>query len=220
MILTDRFLGFAEHPHTSQGENKMAWLQREVIFEARIEYRTSERRITENSKIQHIEESVKQTLIVDLPKDLDLLFGVKAKIHIRGTRYGSLSVFFGAILAAYGILSAYKDFWDSVELIRQQAEDLLNNTLNRGGRREFNIRVSTRYPMGYRRSLLQRDVAILLHDIRHELVFRARDRDQVRPYEMYRPRRDGLFYFLLILCIIESAVIGLLVYGAVMQVYF
>lgn len=192
--------------------------KREAIFEARIErmgHADSEQSSISDEELRRIEEVVVRTLTVDLPTDLERLFGVEAEIHIKGTRYGSLSVFFGAVVGAYVILSRYKGFYESVELIRQQAKDLLKAALRRLGR--FSVDVYTRYPSvralesGWFRGLRKHIPAPFLAEFLSATW---------PPNEGYRPRRDGFFYFLLTLCIVELVVIGLLVYGAVMKTYF
>jgi hypothetical protein len=189
--------------------------KQEVIFEAKVEYSENDRSIREGKENHRIEEVVVRTLTLHLPRDLDLLFGLKVDIYIKGTRYGSLSVFFGAVLAAYGILSGYKGFYESAKLIREQAEDILEAALSRLG--EFRVDVSTRYPsMETLNSMWFKKFKKYTRDPFEAELLAA----TMPPYEMYQLRRDGFFYFLLALSIVELVVIGLLVYGAVIKTYF
>jgi hypothetical protein len=130
-----------------------------------------------------------------------------AKQHEPSTRSGHtrLIIIFGAILSAYEIVSSFKDFSDSIQLIREEADKLIQVAVRRFG--SFDTRVSVRYPkIDDDRDMMRR----MKMDIEFQSAWR----------EVYRSRYDGFFYFLLCLCIIQFIIIALLVYGAVMRTYF
>ena len=194
--------------------------KREAIFEAKVEYFTDQdslrnHRISENSKErQVIEDLVTQTLTVTLPRELESLFGLKVLIYIKGKRYGSLSVFFVAVLGTYVAVSRYKNFYESIRLIKQQAHDLLTIALRPYG--NFSVGVYDRYPMvddpywedwGFPPVRRYPPVNLEPEFLGSEL-------------QVYQRKRDGFFWFLFALCIMALGGIGLLVYGAVVKMYF
>ena len=120
----------------------MPRFRREAIFEATVDYRGS--RSLDAREDRHIEDLVVRTLLEELPRELDQVFGLSVEVRVIRTRYHSLSVFFGAAVAAYGLLSGYKGIYDSIELIRQQAADLLGLALRQAG--DFNVNVYGRLP--------------------------------------------------------------------------
>jgi hypothetical protein len=190
--------------------------RREVVFEARVESAEKGARLTPSGENGSVEDTVIRTLTAELPGEMRRLFGVEVEIHIKGTRYGSLSVFFGAVLTAYGLLSGYKGFSESMNLIRQQADDLLTGALRRLG--SYSVNVYERYPgteelddWSPRYRWLRRRYP---PDLVGEILARAEP-----TYEVVPPRRDGFFYFLLTLCIVEMAAMGLLVWRAVVHTY-
>ena len=181
----------------------MPVLRREAIFEATVDYRDS--RNLDVREDRHIEDLVIRTLLEELPRELDSIFGLQVQVRIRGKRYHSLSVFFGVAVAAYGLLSGYKGIYDSIELIRQQAADLLELALRQPD--DLNVNVYSRFP--------NRDWFEPEMFLRRRFPWR-----HVATAEESRPVRDGFFYFLLAFSIVELVVIGMLVYGAMMMTYF
>ena len=173
----------------------------EVIFEVKVDYVQQDRQHQADIENRRVDEIVIRTLTVELPQELEHLFGVSAEINIKGTRSGSIIVFFAVVVTAYGVLSGYKGLVESVELIRDHARDLINIALSRFG--DFNVSVSARYP-SFRHSPFERDLVAAL------------------PYnaEYQPPQRDGFFYFLFAFSILELLVIAVLVGGAVVDKYF
>lgn len=179
----------------------MPRFRREAIFEAKVDY--SGNRSLDAREDRHIEDLVVRTLLEELPRALDHVFGLSVEVRVRGKRYHSLSVFFGVAVAAYGLLSGYKGIYDSIELIRQQAGDLLESALRQAG--DFNVNVYSRLP----------------NQMEPEMFLRRRFRWRHLAFpEEGTPARDGFFYFLLGFSILELVVIMFLVYAAVMRTYF
>lgn len=176
----------------------------EAILEAHIDYSDSRELTQEDSRI---EATVVRTLTTDLPRDLERFFDLHVSIRIKGTRYGSLSVFFGVMVAGYGLLSGYKGLFESVELIRDQAEDLIASNLGQFG--SLSVNVYARYPESPQTTWDR----LLGH--------RFPGYPSLVPVpQPTRPHRDGFFYMLLVLTILEGALIAALVYGAVAKTYF
>jgi hypothetical protein len=190
---------------------QMPWRRREIIFEATIEYEydhsTQRKLLLESSDDQYrqIQEVVTQTLTTDLPKDLQIAFGMRVEINIKAVQSGSLIVIFGAILSTYEILSSFKDFSDSIQLIREEANKLIRVAVRKFG--SFDTNVLVRYPK-------IKDDHDMMRRMRMDIEFQNAWR------ELYRSRYDGFFYFLLVLCVIQFLIIALLVYGAVIRTYF
>jgi hypothetical protein len=121
-------------------------------------------------------------------------------------RTGSLSVFFAVSVFGLSALSRYKNLYDSIELIRTQADYVLESLKDRFG--NLRVLVSTRYPH------MQNP-----YD-RHSLLHRELLLDDLALPSSFSHRRDGFFYFLLIWSIISLVLIGILVYAAVRKTYF
>lgn len=179
------------------------WRSEEVVFEARIDYADSDASLTEED--DRVEAAVYRALTAELPRDLSRFFGLEVSTRIRGTRYGSLSVFFSVFVLGYTVLSGYKGLFDSVELIRSQADELIESAL-RGRNQRFSVNVYARYPQFSQRRWADR----LLSSDEFPIAIGPPARSSLR----------GAFALLLLVAIIEALAIALLVYGAVMKTYF
>ena len=137
---------------------------------------------------------------------------LRLDLQIKGTRDGSITVFFGAVVAGISALSRYKNLYESVVLIQNQASRVIAATLN--GAVRYNVNVHAVDPST------------------NSLEDRFRWWRKHGPFPMdfmpygigdaggTRTNRDGFFWFLLALCILEGTGLGLLVYRAVMKTYF
>jgi hypothetical protein len=74
----------------------------EIIFEARIDYSDSRNMRLDAEGYPEIEQSVRRALTEDLPHEMDTIFGVNIDVQVKGTREGSITVFFGVV--AVGIV--------------------------------------------------------------------------------------------------------------------
>jgi hypothetical protein len=182
----------------------MLKITREFIFKASLTQKGS------NNPFPSIEEgfetAVQDALTKTLPRDMKEIFGVEISVDIKAVKHGSLTLFFGVIVAGLSALSRYKTVYDSIELIGQQAESVLESLRTRYG--QFNIGVQAVYPR-------LRDPFDRHHPLRHEMFL-----EEVGFSTAPQSRRDGFFYFLLIWSIISLFVIGALVYAAVIKTYF
>ena len=186
----------------------------EIIFEAKIDYSGTGTLRVRDEQSPEIEERVNRALTRDLPSDLEILFGVNIDVQIKGRREGSLVVFFGAVIAGVSALSRYKNLYDSIVLIQNQAPRVIRKALNGSGTYSVGVQAvdpsersleDPRYRWWRRRSPFPEDS---LRD-----SFGADDSQARYP-------RDGFFWFLLALCILEGVALGMLVYMAVLKTYF
>ena len=155
-----------------------------------------------------------RALTDDLSRDLEILFGVNIDVQIKGTREGSLIVFFGAVVAGVSALSRYKNLYDSVALIQNQAPRVIHAALNGFG--NFNVGVHAVDP-----TLNSLEHSRYRKWRRHLPFYEESLRDSLDADDSQaRHRRDGFFWFLLALCVLEGIALGMLVYMAVLKTYF
>lgn len=200
--------------------------KREIIFSATIEYVDEEERyISRKSRIgdlsfEELGFKVENILCHELPAELETIYGIKTEIRYIGSREGSLIVFFGAIITTYGIIANYKDFFESVNLIEKDAERLLKLLARKLGI-DVSISVDREYPKNLP------NPADWRYGVRFKRLFHKFPPDIA---EMIleegendiniKSKRDGFFWYLVIMNVILFAVLGTLVAAAVLQVYF
>jgi hypothetical protein len=189
--------------------------KKEFVFEAHIRAQDDDRDFLIEKEGMQLEQAVIKTLTVDLPNELDHLFGIKITVYIKGTRYGSLSVFFGVVLATYSVLSGYKGLYESINLIGDQATALLNPIVSRYGK--YSVYVKSRYPALNNPDDWEHKIEKYFF---HPGGPRRLAAALASQFDENHIRRDGFFYFLLVFSIIELAAIILLVYGAIAKTYF
>ncbi|HYL77618.1 MAG TPA: hypothetical protein VEU96_25615 [Bryobacteraceae bacterium] len=192
----------------------MARRKNEIIFEARVEYsdkRNGKLDLHENSEV---EQQIKRALTEDLPSHMETIFGVSVDVQIKSSGQGSITVFFGALVAGVSALSRYKNLYDSVILLQNQATRVIQAGLRGPG--TYDVSVSAVDPS-----------ANSLEDGRTRWWRRHAPfpMDFAPPSDWgddsrSRHSRDGFFWFLLVLCILEGAALALLVYRAVLHTYF
>lgn len=215
----------------SRWRRRMLPTRQEVILAARIEYsQTQDQKgmsirdsISSRSKnemdLPHLQREVERVIEDSLPADLEKLYGIKAEIRIHGCRYGSLSVFFGALFTGFGLIASYKDFYDSIHLLREHAELLLEALLgDRYPHHSFDVGVAIKHPRlpdPYDFYSPRRYWKMLGPELAETVwAFGGAAR------AAERQRRDGFFWFLLILCVVLMAALGLLAYAAIVKTYF
>jgi hypothetical protein len=113
------------------------------------------------------------------------------------------------------LIASYRDFFDSIRLIREHCEFLLESLLEDKHRhRTFNAGVRIEYPR-----LREPHDLPLRYMKRFGMIESAWALEE--PWMPPRgPRRDGFFWFLLVLCLLLLGALGTLVYAAVVQTYF
>jgi hypothetical protein len=177
---------------------------REFIFKAILTEKSSNYPFPENK--EGFETAVRGTLTNTLPRDMKEIFGMDISVDIKSVKHGSLTVFFGVVIAGLSAFSRYKSLYDSIELVRQQADAVLESLRERYG--QFNVGVQAVYPR------LQ-DPFDRHYPLRHEMFL-----EELEFPALSRSPRDGFFYFLLSWNIISLLIIGALVYAAVIKTYF
>jgi len=203
--------------------------RREVILSARVDYEQtgdqrgmsiSEKGWEENIHISQLREDIEHVVKDRLPDDLAKIFGVEAEIRVIACRFGSLTLFFGVVLSGIGLIASYRDFFDSIRLIREHCESLLKSLLKDKYRhRIFSANVHIEYP----RLREPHDLPL-----RYMKYFGESDLGTIeRMWALEEPSvlrrtasRDGFFWFLLALCLLLLGALGVLVYAAVVQTYF
>ena len=166
--------------------------KREIIFTAKIEHADRSKRKEPLPQQEQIVERVRGALEKELPEDISNTFhGMNIEVKVKAVRAGSAIVTFGAVLAAVG---AYKNFYESAELIAEHAQQLLEIDLEPYG--DFKITVQPRY---YDSGLGSFGVAARRARLTPGRIFTAA---------------------LLLLCVLEAVFIFLLVRGAVEKTYF
>ncbi len=184
--------------------------QAEAVFEVSVWDKQDSSRSHNEMEDSQVEQVMNKVLTLDLPDELEQRFGLKVKVEMRGNpRYGSITMFFAAAITGYVLISRYKSFNESIGLIAKQAHDLLDLALRRFGR--YSVSVDAVYP----------------RYIRPEEFDFGRKHSPFLPWTeafdeptVVRHRRDSFFWFLLVACVLESAALAALIYGAVSQVYF
>jgi len=202
--------------------------RREVMLSASIEYaqtkeqsgmRLGEKNQELDISSRRLQDEAKRVIEDRLPADLADLFGIDAKVEVRGCRFGSLIVFFSVLLSGYGLIASYKDFYDSIQLIKEHCNLLLRTVLRDNyPHHDFKVEVETRYP-----------TLPNPHDLYSPSRYwkRLGLHPSELPWELWESapppqhaRRDGFFWFLLVLSTVLLGVLGVLVYAAVVQTYF
>lgn len=200
--------------------------KREVILNATIEYNYEalrsfggpirERGRVGDRQVSELVEDVTEIINHRLPTDLANIFGIHAKTRIVATRYGSVTLFFGVLLSTFSFIASYRDFFDSIQLIREHAGMLLRGLVNEQYSGNLDVNVSVVQPRleDPRERHLPRLFRHFPPDIVEDLVRQG--------YFAGVPgvRRDAFFWFLLLLTFLLLGVVGLLVYGAVVNTYF
>jgi len=203
--------------------------RREVLLSALIEYSQygdQDGMYLGDMRHQHdevppeiLQKKVERIIQERLPADLMDLFGIDAQIKVQGARFGSLLVVFSVLLSGYTLIASYKSFYDSIQLIKEHCQLLLKKLLREEySHRSFNVSVDTRYPALpnpydlHPGSRLSKMLGFPLSELPSALWAPDLSREH--------PRRDGFFWFLLVLCVLLLVALGVLVYAAVVKTYF
>jgi len=207
----------------------MKFKRRQVILVANIDYPFDNNIgkktgvITEggelgNHTVEDLLAAVKFVIENKLRNDAATIFGIHLKTEITATRFGSVSVFFTALLTGLSAICSYKEFFDSIQLIREHAELLLRSEVQRKFVPNLQVDVSVAHPRLDDPREMRVPRMFRKHfspDIAEDFMFELG--------ELYSPRRagrDAFFWFLLISCVLLVGVLGWLVYAAVVKTYF
>ena len=127
------------------------------------------------------------------------------QVKVIKTYRGSINVIFSVIFSALGVVSGLKDLYDCIELIKVMSDAYIKNRMEDKYGDLFDIRTRTIVPN--RESIYHKDI-YYINDESRGIV------------PVTHKSRDTFFYYLLISNIVLLAVIGLLVYKAVLTMYW
>jgi hypothetical protein len=196
---------------------------KEIIFLATIEYGYEDRNkgrrlsISELSNDSHdrLEHQLRHIIDSDLPAELNRIYGLSVNTRVIDIQQGSVLVFFGAVITAVGFISSYADFFESVKLIKEHSELLIERLMDKY-HNKYEVKVVQQYP-----SLPDPDNRYPWRRLRK--MFGPEADEFLYWYEGLRgsgTKRDGFFWFLLFFNIILLIIVGILVGGAVVKTYF
>ena len=209
----------------------MSRKKREVIFVANIDYGYSEKDKsikkdgylgTNEVPVSKLIEDAKLIITNQLPTDLADIFGIHAEVRFIDTRPGSINIFFGVVISGITLIANYKKLYDSMTLIAQHCNLLIDGMLKEKYPYNLSAGVSMKYPVlgdprdmylpkSLRRFFGGKGFGPGVEDYFLELS---------QLHGIQGKRRDGFFWFLLSLCIILLIIVGILVYAAVVKTYF
>ena len=157
------------------------------------------------------------TCVSDPPALEAVLWGPDGALS--GLRSGSVLVFFSAVASGFGLISSYAGFFESIDLIRDHATLLLERFMMQQYGGEFDVKVEAKFPA--QPSWPSDDSWRWLREAfgPKEAEVLRRAASVPRPGEQ-PPRRDGFFWFLLLLDLLLAATVTALVAGAVIKTYF
>lgn len=154
-------------------------------------------------------ETLKSHIVAIINNELEPIAKIASKnavqsVDVLETREGSILVLFNAVVDVMQFVGGIKDFYESVELIRNLADTHIKHRLEADYGNYFSV-----------------DTKVLTHSDKHPL-----DTDAVLSSKKelsnvhLRRGRDGFFYYLLIANVILLCLFVALVFKAVMKVYF
>lgn len=168
-----------------------------IVFKAHISTKRKEDNYIFKFEGDKIDHTATSALLQELPGELENIYGLKVSIKVNHVRKGSLVIFFTVILTAYSIISSYKGFYESIELIKKQSADLLE------------MRLQELDP-----SLIVEVTTVNPNHNEHGLTAK-------RPFNVVSKivANNCFFYFLLILSIVEFIAIAWMVHFAIIRTY-
>lgn len=197
---------------------------RNVVYIIKIEYaydsqRPMQRKITGGGDHQRpeLESEVRNIVEHELPRSMRSTFEIDMETKVLDVRYGSLTVLFSAALKAYPLIASYRDFFDSVQLIKKHCAMLLAHLNGTSYANQLDINVDVYYPT--------------LPDPndspwrRFGRFFGPDSAELFAASSLFgTPRagshRDAFFWYLLVMNLVLIALVGSLVYRSVVSTYF
>jgi hypothetical protein len=206
----------------------MAWrrrplIKREVVFAVHVDYTSDQKRAGASLRhdvsgdMRSLERDLRAMIEEQLPRELSSFFGIEAKTHVIDTKYTSLTMLFGALLAAYPLISSYHDFSESVHLIRKHCATLLAMLNSQQYGDTFTTSVEIYYPP------VPDPTDYPYRWMRH--MFGHPEGDMFAAAAFMRApaavsRRDLFFWYLVVMNIVLSLLLASLVYRSVVATYF
>ncbi len=162
-------------------------------------------------------QDVRHVIESELPRELDELFGLTIETKVIAVREGSILIYFGAAIAGLATFSRYKGLCESVNLLKGQLGRLLHLLIEQKYPDDIQVNVNVEFPhldspgdWPWRWRKFMRDPE---DEYMASMLVGGVDRP-------VRAKRDGFFWFLLVLCILETAALAALVWRAVTTTYF
>lgn len=144
-----------------------------------------------------IEEIAKKVITDELPYEMKKIYDISFRAEIIEIREGSIEIFFVVIYEGYKIISNYKSFVESTNLIKKHCLNLLNGALKRDfGDNIFYSEVEVETPV---------ETSII---------------NEPNASDLYQLDRRNWCLYLVVINILLLVFIGILVYKAVSKVYF
>ena len=166
---------------------------------------------SENRQIIVSYEQLKSEIVAIINDELESISKIASNNAVRSvdvleTREGSILVLFQAVFNAMQFVSGIKDFYESIELIRNLTNTHIKHRLVASYGNYFNV-----------------DTTILAHPNKLPLCTDA-DAELCSKNESFighlHKERDGFFYYLLVANVVLLCLLVALVFRAVMTVYF
>ena len=164
---------------------------------------------SENQRLMVSYEALRSDIVTIINNELESVAKIASdnavqSVDVLETREGSILVLFQAVFNAMQFVSGIKDFYESVELIRDLTDTHIRHHLDANYGNYFNV-----------------NTAILAHSNKLPLCTDAESHSKKEPLiDLRRKERDGFFYYLLIANVVLLCLLIALVFKAVMTVYF
>ncbi len=197
----------------------MMWRRREVIFALNVEF--NQQQVSRGQRLggsneypERLESEMRDVVEKELPSDLKTIYDIDVRIRVITTRYGSLTVFFGAVLSGAALVASYKDFVESMHLIRQHCSQLAQRIVNMRYGGDWQVGVSIQHPR-----LPDPEDLVPFKWFRRRFPF-----PEAYPAPAFSEppngRRDAFFWFLVVTNMLLLGSVVALVWRAVSHTYF
>jgi hypothetical protein len=200
--------------------------RRKVVFSLRVDYADQQRQGRSMSShgmigdfpLSSLEADLRNIIERELPQELTALFDIDVQTKVLDTKYTSLTIFFGALIAAYPLIASYHDFAESVHLIKKHCYLLVDALDSSKYGHSFNKSVDVYYPT------MPDPTDYPYRWMRHMFGHPGGEEAFALTAFMQRPTashvRDLFFWYLVAMNLVLAALVGSLVYRAVVSTYY
>ncbi len=165
-----------------------------------------------------LEADLRNIIERELPNELSSLFDIEVQTKVLDTKYTSLTIFFGALIAAYPLIASYHDFAESVHLIKKHCYLLVDALDNSKYGHSLNKNVEVYYPT------LPDPTDYPYRWMRHMFGHPGGEEAFAFTALTQRPAashvRDLFFWYLVVMNIVLMVLVGSLVYRSVISTYY
>jgi hypothetical protein len=129
--------------------------RRNVVFSLEVDYSSMQKELGrsfslhgrgDDSAGSKLEADLRNIIERELPRELSALFDIDVETKVLETKYTSLTIFFGALIATYPLISNYHDFIESVHLIKKHCALLVEALISSKYDDSFTESVDVYYP--------------------------------------------------------------------------